>query len=401
MLRSSRLVLHAALCLSIAGCSDSGSGSAAKTGTGGKSAAGKGGGAGKAGAGAAGKGAAGNGAAGGEAATGDALKAPDLTWTFIEFPDTHCRDNSPAGLALSLSNGSKNVMIFLQGGGACFDIFSCAMNATDVSGSKGEQTSGIFDRSNPDNPVKDWSYVFIPYCTGDVHAGTNDQGSVPSVTGTQHFMGRRNMEAFLKRIVPTFRGAQQVLLTGSSAGGFGAAANAELVQTAFGTIPVTMIDDSGPPMSSKYLPPCLQDKWRTIWGFDDSLLTDCGADCPDHSDYDVDYAKHVAKTAGKQLGGLIETMDDGTITTFYGYGANDCTGNFTTPVSADTFGAGLLDFRKTMQDTYPNFGTYYISGTQHTWLQQANFYTTSIGGTRLVDWIKHIIDGSSAEHIGP
>jgi hypothetical protein len=33
--------------------------------------------------------------------------------------------------------------------------------------------TGIFDRSNSRNPVRDWSMLFMPYCTGEVHSGSN------------------------------------------------------------------------------------------------------------------------------------------------------------------------------------------------------------------------------------
>ena len=65
----------------------------------------------------------------------------------------------------------------------------------------------MFNRGNARNPVKDWNFVYVPYCTGDVHLGTKDNGMVEGVDGAQHFVGRLNMKAFLNRIVPTFTDA--------------------------------------------------------------------------------------------------------------------------------------------------------------------------------------------------
>ena len=31
----------------------------------------------------------------------------------------------------------------------------------------------LLDRTNPQNPVRDRSMLFVPYCTGDVHSGSN------------------------------------------------------------------------------------------------------------------------------------------------------------------------------------------------------------------------------------
>ena len=327
------------------------------------------------------------------------LSAPDRTWTFVEFRNTQCRDGSAAGVAVSLNRASDKLMIFLDGGGACFDTLTCAGNPANVSAQVGERKTGVFDRTRSENPVKDWNVVFVPYCTGDVHGGTNADGVVDGVP--QKFVGRLNLEKFLRRIVPTFAGSSQVLLTGSSAGGFGAALNFELVQDAFGDVPVTAIDDSGPPMSSEFVPACLQERWRTTWGFDASFLADCGADCPDRNDYSIDYMKHLAAKYPGRASGLIATTGDSVITLFYGFGSNDCMSLFPLPLSAQRFTEGLLDFRATAMEL-GNFATYYAEGTGHTFLRDDIFYDqASPDGIKLVDWFRDVIDGEAAAHVGP
>jgi hypothetical protein len=297
-------------------------------------------------------------------------------------------------------------MIYLEGGGACFDATTCAANPVNVSSQMGQQTGGLFDRTNSSNPVKDWNLVYIPYCTGDIHAGTNANGMVSGVTGTQKFMGRRNMEAFLNRLVPTFKSATQVLFTGVSAGGFGAAANGVLAQRAFSWIKVNLIDDSGPPMSNMYVPTCMQDTWRTLWGLDGSLLADCGAACPNKSDFVLDFAKYQSTLFGDRMAGLIESSTDTVISNFYGIGydngAKDCKGAFLlTPIPAATFTMGLTDFRSFIQPIAPNFGTYYPNSSQHTWLGGASLYSQTTGGVAMIDWVTKIVNNVSTSHVGP
>ena len=164
---------------------------------------------------------------------------------------------------------------------------------------------------------------------------------------------------FLKTIVPMFPNIERVLLTGISAGGFGASANTPQVMAAFpSTVKGILIDDSGPAMSSKYLPPCLQDKWRNLWGMDNSMLKDCGADCPNKSDFVLDFSKHLAKTYGDRKSGIIESSEDGIIRGFFGAGQNDCNSTVTNLVPGPTFTEGLLDFRSQLT-SYPNFYTYF------------------------------------------
>jgi hypothetical protein len=340
--------------------------------------------------------------------TGDVITGTDKQWQWIAFPDSKCRDGSAAGIGVSLNSASKKLMIYLEGGGACFDAGTCAQNPASVTSQSPAAETGLFDRSKMENPVRDWNFAYVPYCTGDVHIGDNENVTVPGVTGMQQFVGRRNLQAFLNRLVPTFSKADQVLLTGVSAGGFGASSNIEFVQWTFGSVPVVMIDDSGPAMSNKYLPSCLTDTYRMVWGLDKTILKLCGSDCPAGGDYTVDYVKHLAKVSSGTMAGLIESNQDQVIRWFYGIGtnngANDCKGALLlTPMDGMLFEQGLLDYRKLLMQSHPNFGTYFPPSTQHTWLGGASFYTASAGtpAVKMVDWVTAILEGKPATHVGP
>jgi hypothetical protein len=332
--------------------------------------------------------------------SGKPLDAADKAWTYIEFPDTSCRDGSKAGIAISKNSSSKKLMIFLEGGGACFDLQTCLTNPANVGRQSAEKTAGVFDRANMQNPVRDWNYVYVPYCTGDTHGGDNEAANVPGV-GPQKFVGYANMKKFLDRVVPTFKDATDVLLTGISAGGFGAAQNAVLVQRAFQNVKVKAIDDSGPPLSKVAIAECLQDLWRTSWGLDKTFLADCGAACPNKKDYAQDYGLFLAKTFSDRSSGLIEATEDGIISGFFGIGSNNCTGILlATPVPGATFKAELLAFREKVRP-YSSFSTYFPTGTQHTWISGPSFYTGSAGGVKLVDWFRRIVNDEIPGHVGP
>ncbi|MGB2756700.1 MAG: pectin acetylesterase-family hydrolase, partial [Acidimicrobiia bacterium] len=109
-------------------------------------------------------------------------------WTVISAPaNCMCSDGSPYEFYVREAN-PKKVLFFLQGGGACFDAVSCAPGSTRFTTSIGAPAKalastgkgeGIFDLANDENPFKDYSIVYAPYCTGDVHLGTktNDYGN--------------------------------------------------------------------------------------------------------------------------------------------------------------------------------------------------------------------------------
>ncbi len=296
-------------------------------------------------------------------------------------------------------------MILLAGGGACFDAATCALNPrafseTDFVSLVDDYQSGnfgVFDREDANNPVKDWSFVFVPYCTGDVHAGNNPQGSITGA-GAQEFVGYLNLGLYLERIAPTFPTVVQVLLTGVSAGGFGALANYDQVKRYFGSVPVVMLDDSGPPMAAPYLPACLGQRFQTEWGLDRTVLVDCGSDCPDGAHYLLDYTQHLVKSYPSAPFALIESMADYVMSWFFGFGANDCTGY--AALSEATFTAGLEDIRAQLAG-YSNFGTYLFPGSEHTTLlDAASFDTRVAANTRLTDYIAELLAGR-VSNVGP
>lgn len=336
-------------------------------------------------------------------ATGEAVASPgDDDWVWVNVPGAKCRDGSDAGFAINFSSTSKEVVVYLEGGGACFNQVTCSTNKSsynegNFNADKGK-LGGIFDRTNDANPVKDWNFVYIPYCTGDVHAGNNPDGNVP-VHGKQQFVGYANIGLYLQRIVPSFPDAERVLLTGESAGGFGAAANYDQVQRGFGCTPVDLLDDSGPPMSGDYIPACLQAKWRTTWGFDKTLLADCGEDCANEDDYLLDFVKHLAKTHADRTQGLISSMADDTIRLFYGYGKNECNVPLADRMDPAPFAEGLEDAREQL-GSYETFGTYFFEGATHTIISRSGFYDREVNGVKLTDWVQELLEGKPS-HVGP
>ena len=98
-------------------------------------------------------------------------------WTWVDEPKALCRDGSATGFGVRLNPNSDKLLIYFQGGGACFNSATCGANPANFNSGTfalavlagGQQ--GIFNASDSANPFRDWNAVFIPYCTGDVHAG--------------------------------------------------------------------------------------------------------------------------------------------------------------------------------------------------------------------------------------
>ncbi len=341
----------------------------------------------------------GGGGTGGAGGAGpEPIDAPADTWTWVGFPGTSCIEGSETGIAINLSEASPDVLIFFEGGNACFNEVSCKVTANvddgygaDKFADQGAEDVGRYpylDRSNPDNPFKDYSMIYVPYCTGDLHMG--DRADV-EIDGTmRQFHGYTNVSAFLERIVPTFPDAGRVLVTGISAGGFGAALNYDHVASAFGAdVKATLIDDSGPPMADPFVPQCLQEHLYETWGYENTLPADCEGCGGAFVEPYVDYL--LAKYPDRSMC-LISSDNDSTISQLLGYGVDDCVQlNELAPLPypEGLYREGLEDLRDRI-GAGSRFRLYMLASDEHVWLDN-EIGTVAVEGVNLEDWLSDAV----------
>ncbi|HMJ52254.1 MAG TPA: pectin acetylesterase-family hydrolase [Polyangiaceae bacterium] len=352
-------------------------------------------------------------------------------WNWYTIDGAMCRDGSPTGFYVRYGSVNR-LLLYLEGGGACTSLGFCDHNPANLSqvfaaggetvlgstfllpGLQQPGTAGIFDMTNAANPFKDWNQIYVPYCTGDVHFGNKRDAMVTGVTALQQFVGYPNMQKFVARIVPTFAGIERVVLAGASAGGFGAGLDFGLVQDSFASVPVAILDDSGPPLSTKYLPSCLQKIWRDTWGMDASLPADC-TECREADGSGlmniVDYWRRkypLARVA------LVESVHDEVIRLFFSAGNDNCANNdpillflgtLTLTYDANKFQEGLIDLR-TRYACSNQFASYYVStlfnDTPHQQIFRDRFYQPIANGSTVTvaQWVSDFL-ADRMTHVGP
>ena len=116
--------------------------------------------------------------------------------------------------------GTENkVVVYFFGGGVSItpetseggkEFYATTMLAQDFV-AQGGIGSGM-----EDNPFRDWSFIVIPYATGDFHAGTGTYEGRKTVYHT----GYNNYSTYLEQIKPYVGEPDTLLVTGFSAGGF-------------------------------------------------------------------------------------------------------------------------------------------------------------------------------------
>jgi len=203
-----------------------------------------------------------------------------------------CANGSQYKYFVNFSETSDNLVIFLEGGGACSSYGSCATGGpfnTDciMEGPDAEcirddypavylrveelapltaitEPLGVIDgnvpvelsypplSSNADiNPMGDWNKVFIPYCTGDTYLGSrintyvDPEGIGPDVEF--HHMGHQNMLLVIDELDRMFTDVPKMLVGGCSAGGVGSLNNYPFIRDGLtGVQQSYLLADSGP-----------------------------------------------------------------------------------------------------------------------------------------------------------
>jgi hypothetical protein len=140
------------------------------------------------------------------------------------------------------------------------------------------------------------------------------------------------------------------------------------------------------------------------WGLDKTVLAECGADCPDPSNFGTAATIHTLKTYPNIPFGFVDSATDSTISLFFGFGGNNCTAGVA-PLAPATYTMGLLDTRMKLA-AYSNFGGFIFPGSVHTSIGGATLDTvagnTADGGTILLsDWITTLINKGTVSNVGP
>lgn len=254
-------------------------------------------------------------------------------WRWIPFDDAYCNDQGSAtglsttGLAVNWgAESSTDVVFFLQGGGACWDYITCYAG-TATSGPYGPSQFESFyaaypnswaRRANLPGALTDATIVFVPYCTGDVHGGNRVTTYAAPIAGfpaiTWHHVGHANLMAFLKRLGATFPSPGRMLVSGSSAGGFGALLNYPAFRWYWPGAKSYLLDDSGPPLIGDAIPSSTRAAMYSSWALGAATDYFCPGCRSDLSQGITEVATHFPDDRIA----LVSHLQDGVIRDFFG-----------------------------------------------------------------------------------
>lgn len=269
----------------------------------------------------------------------------------------------------------RRVMLYLQGGGACWNERLCDVQgqpAFDPSVEAGDDPSrmrhGLLDLANAENPVRDFSMVFVPYCTGDVHLGRKRVAYSDRVA-IEH-RGAANAGAAVDWLVRHFPDAELVFVTGSSAGAIPSPLVAAEVAKRLPRARVVQLGDA----AGAYRSPNVR-----------NVLATWGAPGPTFESFYTD----AVSLAPRVMYAQYNDVDDATQRQFLLFlGVEN-------PDVAALLRANLEEIRA----NNPRFRAYNAPGRDHTILLSRELYTLTVDGVRVRDWVADLIAGRAVRDV--
>ena len=330
------------------------------------------------------------------------------TITWVPREDMKSRNGDYMGYGALLNPDSDKLLIFLDGGGACFNELTCAFNLNSFGEDNfydriESENSLILNRINPENQFAGWNFIFVPYATGDVHSGNNASAEVPNGgPDGQAMVGRNNISVILNDLKTYFDnngGLSEIVFAGSSAGGFGVMPNYFQLKTILASgVPTTAIVDAGQLfLDENLLTPCLVNQWESLWNLTASLPADLNTVVQNDYDYNIQKVYEYSSIKYPEDNfGFLSYYEDGTNTFFYGFGQDDCAYPPAGPISGIEFKNGLIDLQDNLLSQLNNWKVFYKNGTSHVFLSDSEFDQT-INGTTLNQWIQDLRQGNAVD----
>ncbi len=311
---------------------------------------------------------------------------------------------------------ADGVVVFFEGGGACWDDLTCTFPIAGlpaqvpqfyVPGSNPNDDptgfAGVFDLANPANPVKDWTFVYIPYCTADVHRGsaTRSYTSVghpvlPLPAGTRFTIQHRgfdNFMAVLDWMRRRIESPNRILVTGSSAGAYGAVGNFPWIGEAYPRAHLSVVGDAGQGVTTVAWDHGTPGRgsWNMVWPWPDAgaLRT---------WEVAADNAEHYPHAKVAQFTTQLDAVQDGfysLMKAYYGPGG-------ACPSASGDWSRQMVGALRATADETDNFRYYVAAGTYHTIMRSPTFYTEASAGLPFAEWLGAMVrnQGGTGGHGG-
>jgi len=250
-----------------------------------------------------------------------------------------------------------------------------------------QAAQGIFDLDNPDNPFKDWFFVFIPYCTADIHWGNNTHTYTSEGEDIViHHKGFVNVSAVLDWIEDNFEQPEKIFVSGCSAGSYGSVMGAAHIHELYPDAPLYQLGDSGAGVTTGDF----VQKGYPNWNIADSM--------PDWIPPPDGSWDEVSSLADLYIGLADYYPDDRW--SQYNTAHDEIQGLFYTAMGGSgDWGELMLASIQEIQDSAANFHAYIAPGEIHCTTGSDIFYTREVNGVRFHDWVDSMVNDEAWDDV--
>ena len=342
--------------------------------------------------------------------------SPDIStaWTMVT-PSAHftyggesltaiCSHSTPYSFFYKRGSGAdvNKLLVYYQGGGACWDNTTCSAPVYDPDVTAGDNpantTTGFGDLTNPANAFRNWSAVFVAYCSADVHWGHNEAGDQFSGGVTHH--GWDNAKIVEKFAREHFVNPSEVFVTGSSAGAYGAILHGIYLHEVFLASTFNVVGDAGSGVITQaFLTQNLEPSWHvqqhlpTYIGLNGSITQLTIADLYTFgANYYSTAGTHHFAPRGSRFGQYSTAYDGGggSQTFFYNVMVNGIFDNGNWWHSSCDWNRQALQYASDAETgaTNGNYQSYFGPGSRHTIWGSNRVYDEVHGPVQpFVDWL--------------
>lgn len=280
----------------------------------------------------------------------------------------------------------KNLLIYFQGGGACWNKYITYMHSVlCTTEAEAEDGVGLINIADPANPFRNYTIVIAVYCSGDIFGGNvtqtyNDPKGVPVQQ-----VGYYNTKAVIDWAVANLGGStlENLILGGSSAGSLGVQLWSQKVLRSFHYQSAAVLLDSfvgafPPGMMGgiyKTFGICGEGMWRDLFPLaPEALYAACASESLELKDLTrlaIASFPNVSFTSINSKTDLVQIL-------FY---QALLLSDWQLPTMT-----GVKFYKETTEileswNELPNFGTYLVSASQHIYFNREVFSTTGTTGT--------------------
>ncbi|MBX3496545.1 MAG: hypothetical protein KF769_09910 [Parvibaculum sp.] len=321
---------------------------------------------------------------GGPAEALPALASLEPGWTTLApGGETSCALGTPFEFHVK-PGASDRLFVFLNGGGACWNGNLCSLDeeptpyipTSQIDHNDPRKLKGVFDEARGDNPLKDWTQVFVTYCTGDVHLGNRDvtYDSWKEEFTVRH-RGRANVRAVLDWVYRNVKAPERVLVAGSSAGGIAAPWYAVEIAERYPQAGIAVLGDGAGGYRDPAVVPLMEG-----WGFFDDApvwVSDGGAP----GSFEEIWRRASIAAPDVTMAQFDNAYDD-------------VQEMFLKLLGTETRLHKLIEAnRNDLAATIPDFRSYVAGGTPHTLIRFDRLYAYEVEGVKATDWLRALAEG--------